>query len=71
MLVINPELCIDCDLCVAACPVGAIVSGDDADEEWARVNAEFPFSHENNCDGSKGKDSISHGPNWNEEIANS
>ncbi len=29
MLVIDPEECIDCSLCVPECPVDAIVSEDD------------------------------------------
>jgi len=33
MLVIDPEECIDCSLCVPECPVNAIVSEDDISEE--------------------------------------
>lgn len=33
MLVIDPEECIDCSLCVPECPVDAIVSEDDLSEE--------------------------------------
>ena len=32
MLVIDPEECIDCSLCVPECPVNAIVSEDDITE---------------------------------------
>ena len=32
MLVIDPEECIDCSLCVPECPVNAIVSEDDLPE---------------------------------------
>ncbi len=32
MLVIDPEECIDCSLCVPECPVNAIVSEDDVPE---------------------------------------
>jgi len=33
-LVINPDECIDCSICVAECPVGAIVSESDiADDQ--------------------------------------
>ena len=32
MLVIDPEECIDCSLCVPECPVEAIVSEDDVPE---------------------------------------
>lgn len=69
MLYINPDTCIDCHLCVPACPVNAIVSGDDADEVWAKKNAEFDFLDSNMCLSSNGRDSIDHGPNWNEELA--
>lgn len=33
MLVINPEECIDCNLCVPECPVDAIFAEDDLPEE--------------------------------------
>lgn len=33
MLVIDPEECIDCSLCVPECPVDAIVSEDDVPPE--------------------------------------
>ena len=33
MLVINPEECIDCSLCVPECPVNAIYSDDDLPAE--------------------------------------
>lgn len=32
MLVIDPEECIDCSLCVPECPVDAIVAEDDVPE---------------------------------------
>ena len=32
MLVIDPDECIDCDLCVPECPVDAIVSDDEIPE---------------------------------------
>ncbi len=34
-LVIDPAVCIDCDLCVPECPVDAIFSEDDLPEKWA------------------------------------
>jgi ferredoxin len=34
-LVIDPEVCIDCGLCVPECPVEAIFSEDDLPEEWS------------------------------------
>ena len=35
MLYINPETCIDCDVCVAQCPVEAIYPEDQVPEKWA------------------------------------
>ena len=34
-LVIDPEVCIDCDLCVPECPVDAIFAEDDVPEQWS------------------------------------
>ena len=33
-LVIDPEVCIDCDLCVPECPVEAIFAEADLPEKW-------------------------------------
>ena len=42
MLVINPEECIDCDVCVPECPVEAIVSDSDpAAAEWLDFNRKY------------------------------
>lgn len=44
MLVIDPDECIDCSLCVAECPVNAIFAEDDvpADQlDFVRLNAEL------------------------------
>jgi ferredoxin len=41
MLVIDPETCIDCQLCVPECPVHAIYAGDEVPEhykEWVEFN---------------------------------
>ncbi|MHC4141196.1 MAG: ferredoxin FdxA [Planctomycetota bacterium] len=48
-LVIDPDVCIDCDLCVPECPVDAIFSEDELPEKWseylelnARLAADWP-----------------------------
>jgi ferredoxin len=43
-LVIDPDECIDCTLCVAECPVEAIFAEDDVPEnqrEFIQLNAEL------------------------------
>lgn len=43
MLVINPDVCIDCNACVAECPVEAIFAEKDVPEEekgFIELNAE-------------------------------
>ena len=43
-LVIDPEECIDCALCVPACPADAIFAEEDLPEEqqpFIRINAEL------------------------------
>ncbi len=43
MLYINPETCIDCDVCVAQCPVEAIYAEDQVPEQWTeytQINAD-------------------------------
>ncbi len=39
MLVIDPEICIDCGICVPECPEDAIIDATES-EEWAKFNAE-------------------------------
>lgn len=43
MLVIDPEACIDCAVCVSECPVEAIVSDneDDAEDKWLELNEKY------------------------------
>ncbi len=44
MLVINPDECIDCELCVPECPINAIWPEDEVPEEyaeWVEKNAEL------------------------------
>jgi len=51
-LYINPDTCIDCDLCVPECPVEAIFQDSDVpddQEEWIAKNQEaenFPMLNE-------------------------
>ena len=43
-LYIDPEECIDCNMCVAECPVEAIFMEDDVPEEWEHfieINADY------------------------------
>ena len=44
MLVINPDECIDCNLCVPECPVDAIFAEDEipeGQEHFLKINAEL------------------------------
>lgn len=42
MLVIDPEVCIDCGVCEPECPIGAIQSGTDVGmEKWVELNGEY------------------------------
>jgi len=46
-LVIDPDECIDCTLCVAECPVDAIFAEDDvpvAQREFIKINADLAKS---------------------------
>ena len=46
-LVINPEECIDCNLCVAECPVDAIYAEDDlpdSQQKFVDINAQLAQS---------------------------
>lgn len=38
-MVIDPKRCIDCDACLAVCPVGAIAASEKDDPEYAKINA--------------------------------
>ena len=53
MLVIDPEECIDCGVCVDECPVTAIFSEDEVPEKWndyielnAKLAADWPVIEE-------------------------
>ena len=42
MLVINPDECIDCGVCVPECPAEAIqADSDPGADKWVKLNAEF------------------------------
>jgi ferredoxin len=41
MLVINPNECIDCGVCVPECPAEAIEAGDDSNLKWQEINAQL------------------------------
>lgn len=43
MLVINPDGCIDCGVCVPECPVDAISDehGDTVDGKWLAINTKY------------------------------
>ena len=42
MLVINPDECIDCGVCVPECPIDAIVTDiDDRAEKFLELNREY------------------------------
>ena len=54
MLVIDPDECIDCGVCVDECPVSAIFPEEEVPEKWeafieinARLSAEWPTIEEN------------------------
>jgi len=37
-MAIDPKVCINCDACLLACPVGAIVDSEEKDPEYAKLN---------------------------------
>lgn len=47
-MVIDPNDCIECDACLPACPIGAIVATADEDPEFTKINAELAPSFKNN-----------------------
>lgn len=47
-MIIDPEVCIDCGVCLPECPIGAIVGSVDESPEWAKINAELTPQFKNN-----------------------
>lgn len=40
-MIIDPDTCIDCGLCVPECPVDAIQTSVTVDPEYAKINADL------------------------------
>ena len=47
MLVINPDECIDCGVCVPECPVGAIKEESPDLIKWLEINKEYSQKWDN------------------------
>ncbi|HVZ38015.1 MAG TPA: ferredoxin family protein [Candidatus Kapabacteria bacterium] len=47
-MVIDPEACIDCGLCLPECPVGSIVASAAESPQWARINTGLAPAFVNN-----------------------
>lgn len=41
MVVVDPITCIDCGLCIDACPNNAITTDAEADTQWIAFNAQM------------------------------
>ena len=48
-MIIDPEVCISCGLCLPECPVGAIVASESEDAAYAAVNKELTPSFKGNA----------------------
>ncbi len=40
-MIIDPDVCINCGLCLPECPIGAIVASEDEDPKFAEINKEL------------------------------
>ncbi|MED5580224.1 MAG: ferredoxin family protein [Nitrospinota bacterium] len=40
-MIIDPEECIDCGVCLPECPIDAILETEDDDPEWTKINADL------------------------------
>ena len=47
-MIIDPDVCINCGLCLPECPVGAIVASEDEDKAYAAINKELTPTYKNN-----------------------
>lgn len=47
-MVIDPEVCINCGLCLPECPIGAIAEDSDSNPDAARLNHELAGSFAGN-----------------------
>lgn len=47
-MVIDPEVCIDCGVCLPECPIGAIVGSVDEAGGYAKINADLAPSFKEN-----------------------
>lgn len=47
-MIIDPDVCIDCGLCVPECPIDAIVTSVDKDPAAAKLNADLAPTFKNN-----------------------
>jgi len=41
MVVIDPDLCIMCGVCIPDCQQGAITTDKDAEEKWIKYNSQI------------------------------
>lgn len=47
-MVIDPETCISCGLCLPECPIGAIIDSEEQDPTWAKINVELSQKFKDN-----------------------
>jgi len=47
-MIIQPDVCISCGLCLPECPIGAIVDDAAQSPEWAQINAQLAGSFAGN-----------------------
>jgi ferredoxin len=47
-MIIDPDVCISCGLCLPECPIGAIVAAEDEAPEYAQINRELAPSFSQN-----------------------